>query len=88
MESQQQQHYNKMSFIQSTEFQCKSNNVQMLPFFMLINSQFNKFSQNGLHFDSISKTLGFMKQITCTYMYVVLRLLNKRALASDLLYAL
>ena len=55
---------------------------------MLKNSPFNNFAQNGLHFDSISKALRFMKRITCTYMFVVPRLLNKRALASDLLYTL
>ena len=60
----------------------------MLPFFMLINSPFNNFSQSGLHFDFITKVLGFMKRITCIYMFVVPRSLNKRALASDLLYAL
>ena len=60
--------------------------MQKLPFFMLMNSPFNNFSQNGLDFDFITNILSFMKQITCTYMYLVQRLLNKRALASDLLY--
>ena len=55
---------------------------------MLKNSPFNNFAQNDLHFDSISKALDFMERITCTYMFVVPRLLNKRALASDLLYTL
>ena len=60
----------------------------MLPFFMLMNSPFNNFSQNGLHFDFITNVLSFMKRITCIYMFVVPRSLNKRALTSDLLYAL
>ena len=60
----------------------------MLPFFMLMNSPFNNVLQNGLHFDFITNVLSFMKRITCIYMFVVQRLLNKRAPPSDLLYTL
>ena len=84
----QQQQFNKMTFFQHSKTQFKLKDMQTVLFFMLMNSPFYNFSQNGLDFDFITNILSFMKQITCTYMYLVQRLLNKRALASDLLYTL